>query len=285
MGMDNDGDGAMDEADEQVYYTFFGRHLDGVGFSAQFSNGLNQIEVSSKCYYPNPYFVNLPDDPFCLNTPPFNILVGEYNNAAGGVVPGSLQVNGVSTNTFNANALGIGSHLVTAIFDAGTATAWTQINGITITGSDAAALADPGCQQQITKVVQIVNTPANLACNDLLIISLDADCHQLLAADDVLEGSYFCYDDYVVELDKTAPFGNGPWVPAMLTAADIGKTYHLSRYVTAIRGQYLLGTDQNRGQIAARVHLPGQRDHCLQRGYRPVHTGQVVVPIAVPRRP
>lgn len=54
---------------------------------------------------------------------------------------------------------------------------------------------------------------------------MDADCKVTLGADDVLEGTYFCYDDYLVEVDKTLPMGNGPWVMAMFDASDIGKTY------------------------------------------------------------
>ena len=43
----------------------------------------------------------------------------------------------------------------------------------------------------------------------------------------ILEGTYNCYDDYIVELDKTLPYGNGPWVPGFVNAADIGKKYQV----------------------------------------------------------
>jgi hypothetical protein len=66
----------------------------------------------------------------------------------------------------------------------------------------------------------------SLICNDLLNVSLGDNCGTVLLPDDVLEGGpYRCYDFYTVELDKIAPFGNGPWVPAVLGPADIGKTY------------------------------------------------------------
>ena len=69
---------------------------------------------------------------------------------------------------------------------------------------------------------------SSLACNDLVQISVDENCQAIIGADDVLEGGpYGCYDDYIVELDKTAPFGNGPWVPAIVGPADIGKTYQV----------------------------------------------------------
>ncbi|MBK7936593.1 MAG: hypothetical protein IPJ82_05675 [Lewinellaceae bacterium] len=55
---------------------------------------------------------------------------------------------------------------------------------------------------------------------------MDADCTEALGADQILEGGpYGCYDDYIVQLDKTPPYGNGPWVPAILGPGDIGKTY------------------------------------------------------------
>jgi hypothetical protein len=82
-------------------------------------------------------------------------------------------------------------------------------------------------------VINIVETPTTLICNDLVYVSVDADCQVTLGADGVLEGSYFCYDDYVVEVDKTLPYGNGPWVPATFNASDIGKTYQYRvRHIT-----------------------------------------------------
>jgi hypothetical protein len=70
------------------------------------------------------------------------------------------------------------------------------------------------------------NPVNSLVCNDLIFVALGENCLQEIGADQVLEGGpYKCFDNYIVELDKTPPFGNGPWVPAILTSADIGKTY------------------------------------------------------------
>ncbi|MFN0035318.1 MAG: proprotein convertase P-domain-containing protein, partial [Saprospiraceae bacterium] len=72
------------------------------------------------------------------------------------------------------------------------------------------------------------NPTPSLVCNDLVFFSLDEDCNACLGADGVLEGGpYHCYDDYIVEVDKTAPFGNGPWLPACFNNTDIGKTYQV----------------------------------------------------------
>ena len=61
------------------------------------------------------------------------------------------------------------------------------------------AINDPGCKQKITKVVNVVETPNTLICNDLVYVSMDEDCKVTLGADDVLEGTYFCYGDYIYE--------------------------------------------------------------------------------------
>jgi subtilisin-like proprotein convertase family protein len=83
------------------------------------------------------------------------------------------------------------------------------------------------CSFTVT-VLEFPNPTATLTCNDLVNISLDEDCVTAIGADQVLEGGlYGCYDDYIVELDKTAPYGNGPWVPAVVGSSDIGKTYQV----------------------------------------------------------
>jgi hypothetical protein len=80
-----------------------------------------------------------------------------------------------------------------------------------------------------TVAVQAFPNPIqSLVCNDMVNISLDASCSAFIAADQMLEGGpYGCYDNYIVELDKVAPFGNmaGPWVPAVVDSTDIGKSY------------------------------------------------------------
>ena len=81
------------------------------------------------------------------------------------------------------------------------------------------------CSFKVT-VKPFPNPVWSLVCNDLIFVALGDDCMSILTADQVLEGGpYKCYDEYVVELDKVPPYGNGPWVPAVLTSADIGKSY------------------------------------------------------------
>ncbi|TNE56828.1 MAG: HYR domain-containing protein, partial [Bacteroidetes bacterium] len=239
-GIDNDGDGQTDEADEMVYYTLKGLHVDAIGYSIVVRNNLNQSgAISNKGFYPTPYFINL-NDPFCLNTPPFVIEVGETNGADGTV--SGITVNGVATNIFNAAQLGIGFHTVMATFDAGSATTNLIINGQLVGGTIPEALADPGCKQKITKIVQIVETPTVIVCNDLVNVSIHndgGDCVFVIAPDDVLEGGYLCDDDYEVVL--TYPFGTNTYNPPnRVDYSHIGKYLNYS-LVHAISGNVCWG--------------------------------------------
>jgi len=63
-----------------------------------------------------------------------------------------------------------------------------------------------------------------LVCNDLVEINLD-DCFHTIEKEEILEGSYCLTCDYSVELDKTPPLGNGPWLPPDLSVVDLGKLY------------------------------------------------------------
>ena len=74
--------------------------------------------------------------------------------------------------------------------------------------------------------VTVYNFPHLLQCEENQIIALDAACTAMAAWDVLLENLQTgCPENYVVELDKTLPFGNGPWVPASLSLADKDKTY------------------------------------------------------------
>jgi len=73
--------------------------------------------------------------------------------------------------------------------------------------------------------VRPFNNPASVKCNDNIQISLDEDCSVTIGADDILEGGpYKCYDFYLVQVDRTAPFNNGPWQLGVVTGADAGRT-------------------------------------------------------------
>lgn len=78
----------------------------------------------------------------------------------------------------------------------------------------------------------ILLAPANsdaqtaITCNDLSFIPLGQDCMHTILPEEVVESPLY-NTTYVVELDKVAPFGNGPWVPGVVGIADNGKTYQV----------------------------------------------------------
>jgi len=69
------------------------------------------------------------------------------------------------------------------------------------------------------------NAQCTLICNDLVNVSLAEDCELVLQPDMILEGGGCPNGILVVEVDRVAPFGNGPWVTGTLTSADLNKTF------------------------------------------------------------
>lgn len=86
-----------------------------------------------------------------------------------------------------------------------------------------------------------------LVCNDLVFISLDEFCTHTIQPDEILEGTIF--NDCIVELDKTLPYGNGPWVPGVLGPADINLTYQ-------VRVRHLPSGNMCWGNVKAEDKLP-----------------------------
>ncbi|MFN7830631.1 MAG: proprotein convertase P-domain-containing protein, partial [Bacteroidota bacterium] len=108
------------------------------------------------------------------------------------------------------------------------------------------------CSFSVT-VQEYPDPKPDLTCNDLINISVDEDCATCINADDVLEGGpYGCYDDYIVELDKTLPYGNGPWVAACVNSSDIGKTYQV-RVIDPETGNKCWGTVKIEDKIAPKL--------------------------------
>ena len=58
-GIDNDNDSSVDEADENLFYTLPGIHVDGQGYTLIISNGIENLTLFNECYYPN-IQINLP---------------------------------------------------------------------------------------------------------------------------------------------------------------------------------------------------------------------------------
>ncbi len=190
-------------------YYFTGIHVDALGYSIIVTNGMgNALTIGNSCVYPNPSITSDLSKAFCLFSDPVD-LTGDPGDA--NIVSQGFTVNGVPATQFIPSQVGVGNHTIVYTVNGGVPKAFGP--------------NDPGCIQSVSTVAHVIATPATLNCNDLVNISLPATCTGEVRPDDVLEGSYGCFDDYLVELDRVAPFGNGPWTSALLTSADIGKTY------------------------------------------------------------
>lgn len=171
----------------QVLYTLVGAHLDGNGYtiavtSPSFPNEV--LQISNTCYYPQPAIIGL-DGPFCLLSDPV-ALEGSAQGVA--LVDSSFTINGLPATEFDPSELGVGTHTVTYTVDAGQALP-----------NDP---SDPGCEASVSEQVQILATPAILACNGSLSVAVDQNCEVLVTPDLILEGNYLCYDDYSVTVKK-----------------------------------------------------------------------------------
>ena len=191
-------------------YYFTGLHVDAIGYSITVRNDLGQtVSIGNSCEYPNPTITADLNGAFCLFSNPVT-LTGTPGDA--NILSQGFTINGVPATVFNPGQ-GVGQYKIVYSVNGGVPKAFGP--------------NDPGCIQDITVYVNVVATPTSLTCNDLVYLSLDADCTENILPDDILEGTYGCYDDYIVEIDRTLPFGNGPWEPGTVVTSDIGKTYQV----------------------------------------------------------
>jgi hypothetical protein len=232
-------------------FTLDGRHIDALGYTVSVTNGIGTtLSIGNSCSYPNPAITSNLAGPFCLSSDAV-ALTGNPGDA--NIVSQTFRVNGVITNTFDPSA-GVGSYVIEYTVNGGT----PKANGAN----------DPGCIQSVSQTVQVLATPAVLTCNDLIYLSLDADCSATIGGDDVLEGTYGCYDDYMVELDRTLPYGNGPWTSATVTSSDIGKTYQY-RVTHLISGNRCWGNIKIEDKIAPTVTCASITLFCPITNYTP----------------
>ncbi|MBK7337305.1 MAG: HYR domain-containing protein [Saprospirales bacterium] len=225
-GIDNDGDGLIDAADpidEMIYYTLKAKFVECVGYNAMLKNNLNQTAtISNNACYPTLVFVDL-YDPFCLNTPAFPIQVVDFFGSVGQIIEVLIDGEPVpAPYLFDADELGEGPHTIKVTFDAGEQQNYTIINGVVVDGSPDAIKADAGCEQMISTTVNVIETPVTVACNDTIQVSLEGSCISEITPDMILEGSYYCFDDYWVEIDY--PLGTTQFDPPnQVDASHIGK--------------------------------------------------------------
>ena len=232
-----------------TFYRLEARHVDAIGYSATLVNNLGQtISLSNVCHYPTPEFTNIPSE-ICLGTPAFTPTVEDVFAGAGAyLTPILFEVDGVAATVINPAALGIGQHTVKAFVDAGSAANNRTVNGVAI--DPPGGQLDPGCQSMISHIFNIVTTPSQVTCNDNIHLTIEPDCSSEITADQVLEGTYGCLDDYDVLLFTPNNIPLSP--PNVVTGNQIGQTL-IYQLVHPISGNvcwgYLTVEDKNKPTI------------------------------------
>jgi hypothetical protein len=212
-------------AADMINYTLNARYVEAIGYTATLTNNLGQtVTISNVAHYPTPILSNF-FGPFCIGTPAFVPQVVDQFAGANAYVSVTFLIDGQPATQINPAILAPGQHTLTIIADAGTAAFSRRINGVLVPGdaanSDAARL-DPGCIQRTDVFFQIVTTPTQVVCNDLVQVTLEPTCSSVVTPDMVLEGTYQCFDDYEVRI--TLPNGV-PLNPAnVVTGAHAGLT-------------------------------------------------------------
>lgn len=210
IGLTGDGTRTM--------YEVTGNHLDGEGYeiivTSPWYPGV-EIGVSNTCFYPLAQFNFNLDTVLCANTgdiPLDGIGLSQKDGVTEVDGTKSFKVNGVAIagNTVNPLDLGPGTHVIEFCFDAGQAlglkksfdpaTGLFVVDGAPTAATVEEAQDDPGCEVCVSDEIFVFETPSDLKCNDQIQASLDGDCEALIGPDDILEGSYDCFDDYTVAL-------------------------------------------------------------------------------------
>ncbi|MCC6279664.1 MAG: hypothetical protein IT262_03625, partial [Saprospiraceae bacterium] len=119
------------------------------------------------------------------------------------------------------------------------------------------AIASPASSGVATAPGFCAPAPTNLVCNDLVTVALDESCTLELNPDMILEGFNACFANYLVQVDRSLPLGNGPWQPAVLGPSDVHHTYAV-RVVLDANGNSIadLGENSCWGNISIEDKLP-----------------------------
>ncbi len=120
-----------------------------------------------------------------------------------------------NTITYSPGPYTPGTHVFTFDVSAGTNVGVVNISA-TLVGTDA-SIANVMYPLSFVSA----NPTTSVTCNDLVNISLDPDCTEVVSPDQILEGSnYFCLDEYTVEIIDT----DGTNLGNMLGWEQVGKT-------------------------------------------------------------
>ena len=139
-------------------YVLRGILIDDIPYIITVSDGVNNIEVTNNCRYPNPQIL-LDATVFCIEENPIT-LAGDPGDDD--ILIDSFTIDGILSSEINPALLGMGMHTIVYTVDGGVAKT---------TGDE-----DPGCVQSVSLVIEVVKYGGQLECFDEINISVDANC-------------------------------------------------------------------------------------------------------------
>lgn len=195
-------------------YELLGVHIDALGYSLTVTNGLVVESVSNTCYYPDPTIGNQVFDNYCINYPAVQ-LSGSATYPTQPVIPAVKESD--RFDILNVNFVVVQSN-ITQLLPGSLTPGDYYIRYRYNAANDQPSVAFPGCVQDISQQLTIFpDPPLDMNCNNKANVSLDENGIAVITGDDILEGSYGCYDQYVVMID-------GKFQP-IVDCDDVGKTF------------------------------------------------------------
>lgn len=196
-------------------YRLIGVHVDALGYSLTVSNGMVSQSISNTCYYPNPEISGVFDN-YCIN---YGIVHPVGTATYPGNPPFPAPQESARFDLFNSGGVLVGNN-ITQFNPAALGPDVYQLRYTFNAVDDVPSASYPGCTQVVTKTIQIFgNPPMGMNCNNKANVSLGVDGTATITADDILEGSYGCYDQYqVMIVGKTFN---------IVDCGDVGKTFEV----------------------------------------------------------
>ncbi|HMX41996.1 MAG TPA: HYR domain-containing protein, partial [Saprospiraceae bacterium] len=112
----------------------------------------------------------------------------------------------------------------------------------------------------------------SLVCKGEAVVNLGTSCTLTLSSTLLLEPGlpYACAANYNVEVDRTPPYGNGPWVPGTLDANDVNKTYQY-RVTDKITGTRCSGNIKPKDDKGPNLLCPQVNVSCAVGTFTPAY--------------
>lgn len=139
----------------QTLYYLIGVHTEGEGYNIELSNGVETLDTSNICFYPNPMIIDL-SDYVCTQSPVINL-----NSMADQIGTADFYINGIAETAFDPMALGSGDHIVRLDFTADRNTDPANFQA--------------GCLQSVTQEVEVDDDP-DVACIKNINVTLRDLC-------------------------------------------------------------------------------------------------------------